>query len=409
MTRTALPEPLAVTAAVQPGVPGLRTMRSPFFRTLVALVLLAIGVLLVGMLLVGQATAEDGQFAIDFGAYYLAAERLAGGEAIYGPEMLGGPVAAQGVDQYLYPPLFAQLLVPLTALARGDAALVWFVVQAIAMALAVWVGTGIGGARRSVERAAWCGVAAVFFLPVFDTLWKGNISGVLALSSVVVALGGALAGAGAAIGALVKAVPGTLVPAALVMDRSARVVALGMLGTAFVISYGLAPSAWLDYITVIRNMLAGAADYATNLAPATVVARTGAPEVVADLVRVGAVVLAIASLVGSIWLARSRSGIPAAALLGVVTMLLLPASLWYHYLALLLPFAAIAWPRSSRPQRVALFVAALSITLGLAWLPVALLGAITMTVLTLYALWPSASERARTQVGPDPRGRLSGA
>lgn len=377
-------------------------MRSAIFRTLVALVLLTIGVLLVGLLLVRQASAEDGQFAIDFGAYYLAAERVAAGEAVYAVWMLQGPVAAQGVDQYLYPPLFAQLLVPLTAMSRGDAALIWFTVQALAMALAVWVGTGIGGARRSLERALWCGVAVVYFLPVFDTLWKGNISGVLGLTSVMVALGGVLAGAGAAAGALFKVVPGTLLPAALVMDRSARLVALALLGILFALAFVFAPTAWVDYARVISNMLRGSADYATNLAPATLATRVGIPDIVATFIRVGALVVAVASLVGSMWLARSQPGIPAAALLGVVAMLLLPASLWYHYLALLLPFAAIAWQRSSGAQRSGLFAAALMITLGLACLPLALLGAIILAALTLYVLWPTVPEGAATQVRARP-------
>ena len=117
----------------------MRTFRSPLFRTTVALVLLVIGVSLVGMLLIRQASAEDGQFAIDFSAFYLAAERSAAGEGIYPAEMLQGPVDAQGVDPYRYPPLFAQLLRPFTVLSLDGASLVWFFVQSLAVFAALWV------------------------------------------------------------------------------------------------------------------------------------------------------------------------------------------------------------------------------------------------------------------------------
>ncbi|MFV2062863.1 MAG: glycosyltransferase family 87 protein [Chloroflexota bacterium] len=384
-------EPSAAPVSGSTGVPGLRTMRSASFRTTVALLLLLIGGSLVGLLLIRQATAEGGQFAIDFGAYYLAAERSAAGEAIYAAVMLQGPVDAQGVDQYLYPPLFAQLLRPLTVLSLEGAALVWFLTQSLAVFAALWVGTGIGGARRSVERALWCAVAAVFFLPVFDTLWKGNVSGVLALSSIMVALGGTAAGFGAGFGALLKAVPGTLVPAALVMDSRSRLTVVVTLGAALGLSFLLAPAAWLDYPAVVRNMLAGSSDYATNLAPAAVVGRS-VSDVAGTAVRVGTLGLAVVSVLGSVWMARSHHGGPAAALLGVIALLLVPASLWYHYLAILLPFAAMAWPRANGLQRGLLFGAAVLVTVGLAWLPAAFAGGTVMGAVSLFVLWPRSRQ-----------------
>ena len=363
-----------------------------------ALVLLVIGTSLMSMMLVTQASDEDGQFGIDFNAYYLAAERYSSGDPIYTAELLSGPIHAQGVDRYKYPPPFAQVLRPLAVLAPGEAALVWLIIQALAVLAALWLGTGIGGARASPERALWCGVAAVFFLPVFDTLWKGNISGILALSSVMVALGGAAAGIGAAAGALLKSVPGTLVFPALAMDSRARVTVLVTLGIGAAVSFVLAPAAWLDYPTVVRNLLSGTADFASNLAPATVAAGLGLPDLAIDLIRIAMLALVIASVIGSVLLARTRGGLPAAALLAVIAMLLLPSSLWYHYLVILLPFAAIAWPRATGLQRGLLFGSAAIIVVSLVWLPLALLGGVMMATVSLLVIRP----RSATAAAPDP-------
>lgn len=370
-------------------LPGLRTFQSAGFRTAMAAMLLMLGILLLGVLLISQAGSEGGQYAIDLGAYHAAAQRLAAGEALYPAWMLDGPIDAQGVDQYLYPPLFAQLFGPLAGASTQVAALVWLMLQATAVYASVWVGSSIGGARRSLERALWCGVAALYFLPVFDTLWKGNISGFLALSGVVVALGGTVAGAGAAVGALLKAVPGTLVPAALVMDARARASVIVVLLVVAVISFALAPTAWLDYPRVVLNMLAGSVDYATNLAPATLLQRAGAPDTVATVIRAGTLVLAVLALVGSVIMARRPDGLPVSALLGTAALLLVPGSLWYHYLVLLLPFAAMAWPRAGSRLRGALFVSAALISLSLVWLPLAVVGAACLGLAAARAIWPA--------------------
>jgi hypothetical protein len=326
---------------------------------------------------------------------------MAAGTSPYAAEMLAGPTDAQGLDRYRYPPLFADALRPLTALGSSSASMVWFWMQLAALYAAIWVGTGIGGARRSVERALWCGVAVLFFLPAFDSLWKGNVSGFLAFTSVLVALGGAAAGVGAAIGALLKSVPGTLVPVALVSDRRSRLAVILTIAIPVALSFAVSPTAWQDYPTVVFNMLGGSSDYATNLAPAILAGNAGVPDALTGLIRLVSLLTAFASIGGSVWLARTREGLPAAALLGVVAMLLMPASLWYHYLVVLLPFAAIAWPRASGQGRVLLFAAAAAVTLGLMWLPLALTAGVVLAVASLVVLWP----RAAPSPLPEPAGQ----
>jgi hypothetical protein len=375
-------------APARADLPGLRVFRSGRFRIILALVLLIIGTSLVATMLMRQADAADGQFAIDFGDYYLSAERLAAGESPYAPEMLAGPTAAQGTDRYRYPPWFGQALQPLTGLSLDGAAIVWLVVQAAAIVTAVWIGSGVGGAAVTLERALWCGVAAAFFLPVFDALWKGNVSGVLALAAVLVALGGTAAGVAAGVATLLRAVPATLLPAVLASDARSRWSAVLVLTIAIGVGFVLAPAAWIDYPTVVANMLGGSTDYANNLAPAAVASNLDVPDLGVSLLRIATLALAAAAVAGSAWLARTREGLPAAALLGATAMLLAPGSLWYHYLVILLPFAAMAWPRAPAPMRMTLFAAAALISVSLVWLPLALLGAAVLAVASLIVIWP---------------------
>jgi hypothetical protein len=97
---------------------------------------------------------------------------------------------------------------------------------------------------------------------------------------------------------------------------------------------------------------------------------------------------AAASLVASAWVARRDDGRMAAVLLGTVAMLLAPATLWYHYLVVLLPLAAMAWPRANPVARLGLLVSAGALSLGMAYEPLALLAAVALVAFTLPALWP---------------------
>ncbi len=150
--------------------PGLRTFASARFRILLAGTLLLIGLAAGGSLLMRQAADPAGQFGVDLADYQRAAQRMAAGGSPYAPEMLAGPVDAQGVDRYRYPPVLAQLLIPVAGLPMPIAAALWGAAQLAAAWLAVWVASSAGGAARGLERALWTGVAATFFLSVFDAL-----------------------------------------------------------------------------------------------------------------------------------------------------------------------------------------------------------------------------------------------
>ena len=375
--------------------PGLRTFSSARFRVVVAALLLIVGGLVLGSTMLRQASDPTGQFAIDFADYHQAAARISAGGSPYAPEMLLGPVPAQGVDRYRYPPPLAQLLVPLAGLPLATAAWIWMALQALAVLAAVWIAGTVGGAARSAERLLWSAVAGIWFLPVFDTLWKGNVSGFVALGVVLVVLGGAAATVGSVAGVALKLVPVTLLPAAF-LPATRRSWIIGALGAVALVavSVAISPRAWQDYAVVLPNLLAGSADYATNLAPDSVASHLGLADGLAGVVRIGSLVGAGAALVLSAVLARRPGGIPAAVVLGTVAMLLLPDAVWYHYLAVLLPLAALAWRAASPRARVLLLSGGALVSAALAWLPLALAGATLMVGGTLLAVWPRAGGRS---------------
>ena len=76
-------------------------------------------------------------------------------------------------------------------------------------------------------------------------------------------------------------------------------------------------------------------------------------------------------------------------------MLLLPAATWYHYLAALLPVAALAWPAAGTRARLSLLAAAALITVGVAALPLATVGAVALVgvVLAVHLRPPVGPER----------------
>jgi hypothetical protein len=330
-----------------------------------------------------------GQFGIDFADYRAAAERLADTGSPYAPDMLAGPVDAQGLDRYRYPPPFAQLLVPLTGISLGAATWLWLLVQAACLLAAAWLAGEVGGLPRSLERALWTGAATAWFLPVLDTLWKGNLGGLQALLVALLFAGPAASGAALAANGLLKLTPVVLVPLAPLRGRLAATALLATTAAIVVPSLVLAPQAWRDYAVVLGNLLGGSADYASNLAPDALLRHAfglGAPW--DAMVRVGALGLGLGLLVSGWRWARRPDGWTAGVTAGVAATLLIPAALWYHYLVVLLPVAVLAWGRATGRQRAALFAGAALVSIGIAWLPLALAGGVVIVGCALAALRP---------------------
>ena len=389
------------------GVPFLRTFASTRFRVTLALVLCLAGATVLGAVLVRQMGDPKGQFAFDFNVYFAAAERFAATGTPYGQQMFDGPVPAQGVYEgiYKYAPPFAQLLTPFLFMGSTVAAAVWFVAQAAMILVGTFFAARQGGAPRSLETLLWCAVAATFFLPNFDTLWKGNVSGALAFFVAFSLAGGSGRGAATAAAIVIKTTPVTLLPAALVAGRS---VWRGLLlGAGFVaVSVLLAPRAWVDFIRILPNLISGSAAFPTNIAPDNIVLYTF-PDYpfAATIVRIGAIVAGVGCVALSVMAARRERGWPLAVFLGVAAMLLLASSNWYHYLAVLLPLGAFAWPGATRAQRLLILGGSSTITFALVWLPLAVVGAVALVAGAVGAAWPArirpqqSSIRANREIG----------
>ncbi len=391
-----------MTSARNSGVPLLRTMQSARFRLLVALLLAAFGIVL-NVFLFQVLDAEGAVSLEDFEAYYEAAARIAAGEPLFSEAQLDGPIDAVCAGCYIYPPMLAQLLAPFAAVPLEVAKVGWFLLLSAAAFAAAWIGASVGGASRSWERVIWTLVATTCFFPVFHSNWLGNVGSLVALSAAFVALGGAAAGVGAAFSAVLKVSPLVYVPVALVSDARSRrtvIVALAGLLLTFIL---LAPQAWADTPAMIGNLLAGAGDVHWNLGPAAMAANIGWPDAAVGAIRALALVGGIGCLLLALWLARTPAGLPLAVVLASATMLLVPATLWYHYLVVLLPLAAMAWPRATSWSRWSLVAAAAVTSLaGINILPIGLsfFSAAAMFILAGWTLRPPRRVAAGSDRAP---------
>ena len=190
-------------------------------------VLAAIGAVLLAVI----ATAEWVHFN-DEHAYWLAATRLWGGEALY-----DAAAAPNTPFAYWYPPPLAQVLAPLTGLISADVFSVFWTV--LLLACLWWL------AGRDVLVA----LALIAFLPVAVELRVRNVHLVLAVL-IVLALRRGWAFWIPAAALKITPVLGGLYLAAAGRWRAAvllGVAGLAVLGVSFVIS----PGAWRDFVAVV--------------------------------------------------------------------------------------------------------------------------------------------------------------
>lgn len=378
-------------------LPGIRAFRSASFRMVLAGTILAVVVTLLLMALARQAADPLGQYGIDFTVYQQAARDIATGSSPYAPGLLAGPVPA-GEFGHKYSPAFAQLFIPLAWLPHQLGTSVWGLIQAALAVAAVWLAGTFGGARPSGERLLWSAVAAALFVPVWDSIWKGNVSAAQSFQVALMLSGGTLAGASLAGGVLFKTTPLALLPAALAAGgKILRGTILAGVGLT-ALSLLFAPRAWLDFLLIQPNLLLGAWSYPANIAPANLVA-LAAPDqpLLASITRVAAFGLGLAGVLGAMLAARRPAGWPAAVVMGTAAMLLIPGAAWYHYLAVLLPPAAFAWPRASDRQRGVLLMGGAGVVFGLAALPLATLGGAVLVLGTLHVVWPFSRSFVRME------------
>jgi len=330
--------------------------------------------------------AEGGrQFGLDFNQYWLAAARFAGGGPVYLDKYMRGPIPAQAGD-YVYPPAFAQLLAPLTGIPAGISGVAFAVLGLSIFVVTTWKCARAGGARGSVDLSLGTALLLASAFPVAFAVIFGNVEALLVAAITLALLSSpARGGVALAMATVLKVTPFALVPALAARSRRG-LLAFGLALLAVVVAgFALAPDAWISFPTILANLASGRSDYSDNYAPAAVIATIAGPAAGA-IVRLVTLAVAGALVLLSVPLARRPGGWPAALFAATFASLLVPATLWLHYPAILIPFIAFAWPRASTWTRVGIVGALLFFNAGND--AAAMTAPVLLGVALLQSLWP---------------------
>jgi hypothetical protein len=159
---------------------------------------------------------------IDFNVYYISAAGFRQGVDIYALAREHGTTnlpqwarlaAEHGIDfythPYLYPPLTAQIVLPLTLLPPRLAGMIWLVLTAATFVLSAWLLGKSSALHNGVPLAYFL---LLLFVPPLTTMHAGQVNGflLLSLSLAVYGLGRrdwVRAGIGVALGTLFKLIP----------------------------------------------------------------------------------------------------------------------------------------------------------------------------------------------------------
>lgn len=312
----------------------------------------------------------------DFYAYRDAAERLHSGGSPYLYDLLNGASSTADPGAYLYPPFLAQLLVPFLALSRDVGYLAFTLLGLTVFALSIlFVVQGTGG-RVTIRGALLCGSTALWLIPFHSVLYNGNL-GLFLGACVALSIIGSPLLAGV-VGGLLKVVPGALVLMARPRDISRRT----MLAVILILSASvlLSPSAWQTYLfkalpaTIVNNDPVGDGGNLAALARragtvAELRSNEGAAETAAEQgivrqagwtkflpsevlrwlgsverpLRLAGLLLAAALLLLGLLATRDPRRRHVAAAYLTVGGILLPWTIWEHYLVILFPIAVVAW------------------------------------------------------------------
>jgi len=322
-----------VTAAPEPaeGAWLWRLVSTPR-RRLVVLTVVGFFVLLrLWSVLLG---AGGSSWGYDFSAYFLAAQRLASGAALYDPAQLTGAFPPQEHFAYLYPPFLAVVLLPITALGDFRSAMwIWSAIELCALVFATVV---FARQRRLPGLVILLLICCELALAqVAFELVMGNVQLILVGLFVLAWVGiersdGAGAyGAGVAIGVatIIKVFPGVLILWLLLTRRFraaiAAIVTMAVLAALTLPWVGV--GAWLDYVLVLAN-IGPPVDIWSSISPTTVLSElTGFTIARVAVLAVGLFLIA--------WAALRRPAPTSFAIALMVSILIVP-TLYPHSMSL---------------------------------------------------------------------------
>jgi hypothetical protein len=268
-------------------------------------------------------------FGYDFRAYDAAARRIAGGDALYLPGTIEAYRDGRFEGLYLYPPVLAIALIPLTVLGQADATLAWLVLR---------VGLLVAGCLALPvswrTRAAVLGVAGLSFPVLFD-LNIGNVSIVVfALCAAAWRWLDSPIGAVAHAALIALRFPFGIFAVTWLVQRRLRTLAWTIAAGLVLIVIGLPVvgiSSYAEYFAILR----GLPDISTgphNLSFKSLALAAGLPDAIVALALPFGYLLGLASIV---FAARRRDASTAFVVTATATLLVAPF-IHPHYLVLLL-------------------------------------------------------------------------
>jgi alpha-1,2-mannosyltransferase len=317
---------------------------------------LAAAIVAGGFYFAGQSGSSEQVYSNDFNVFYHAAREVIAGRDPY-QHSLGE------WTPYLYPPLLAELLIPLALLPLPVAAYIWFLISATSIVAALWMATGLAVRQISVQHllksSTWrvvlvTGSILVILRFVLDNFNLGQVNPVIVALAVAHIFLYARDRKVLSAFVLVAAVSIKLTPAVLLLYHVAKLrlkfaaACIGLLVVITVLSFApfgsSATNAFHKFADrTVKNDQGYDFGYAGNQSLRSAVARLTTSAEPADS-RVPqdtlTLILAMFMLAGSIIAAiRSRSELAGVSPFFCCVVLLSPLSWKAHYVMLALPVA----------------------------------------------------------------------
>jgi len=339
-------------------------------------------ILLIGGVVVGliglttiMAAQHSAGWGYDFRAYYDAALRLLATGTPYQNQTLSGPFQPGPADLYLYTPIPALVLVPLTWLGPESATLGWLFIR-----IGLLLGACVLMPVPRWAKVATFGISVISSQFLLD-LNLGNVSLIVTFLAVVAWrwLDKPISGLAIAASMTVRPAMGAIWLWWIVRRQWVAVIWTALGGAAIFVAslpfVGLEP--WLQFVTVLRN-ISDVNGVQRNLGFGSTALSLGLSEPVANVALIGGYVLAV----GAILLSLRRDREIGFCVTLMATLLLSPL-MWDHYLTnLIVPGALLA----ARGRRWGVLLPLLG------WLPLLLLPAVTVIGMLLPFLAPDRGE-----------------
>jgi len=127
----------------------------------------------------------------------------------------------------------------------------------------------------------------------------------------------------------------------------------------------------------------------SNLAPAAQLVYLTHWTFLGQLVSALGLLTSLGLIIFSIRLARRPEGWAAAVACGLAASLLFPATIWFHYLVILLPLLYLAWDQMNHRTKILAVISYLAISTTIILSPLLTFAAAAcLMTLIIYTLWP---------------------